>query len=157
VASAPPLVGRVRELGLLARHLTDDGAFPPVPLLLLAGEPGIGKTRLLHEVAARAHVEGWCVLEGGCQRRSGQEAYAPLVGVLAQYIAQASPTQLRVDLQGCTWLVPMLPELAERTLVPQPQWTSSPEQERRLLFAAVARFLANVAGPAGTLLLLDDL
>jgi predicted ATPase len=33
----------------------------------------------------------------------------------------------------------------------------SPEQERRLLFAAVARYLATIAGPAGTLLVLDDL
>jgi tetratricopeptide (TPR) repeat protein len=47
--------------------------------------------------------------------------------------------------------------LAEARLVQAPAWTLSPEQERRLMFAAVGRFLANVAGPAGTLLVLDDL
>jgi tetratricopeptide (TPR) repeat protein len=53
--------------------------------------------------------------------------------------------------------VRLLPELAEATLVPLPQWKLPPIQERRLMFAAVGRFLANIAGPAGTLLILDDL
>src|SRR5437870_2546940 len=53
--AAPPFVGRTRELALLARHLA--GAGPP--LLLLAGEPGIGKTRLLHAALPRAVAQGW--------------------------------------------------------------------------------------------------
>jgi tetratricopeptide (TPR) repeat protein len=54
-------------------------------------------------------------------------------------------------------LVRLLPELAAGPIEPLPSWTLSPEQERRLMFAAVRRFLANVAGAAGTLLALDDL
>jgi predicted ATPase len=54
-------------------------------------------------------------------------------------------------------LVRLLPELADGPIEPLPAWTVPPEQERRLLFAAVARLLGNVAGPAGTLLVLDDL
>jgi predicted ATPase len=42
-------------------------------------------------------------------------------------------------------------------LPPLPPWTLTPEQEQRLVFDAVARFLINVGGPAGTLLVLDDL
>jgi tetratricopeptide (TPR) repeat protein len=53
--------------------------------------------------------------------------------------------------------VPLLPELAAGPIEPLPAWTLSPEQERRLLFNAVVRFVSNVAGPAGTLLVLDDL
>jgi hypothetical protein len=45
--------GRARELALLKRHLVDEGPL----VLLLAGEPGIGKTRLLH-AASRAIVRG---------------------------------------------------------------------------------------------------
>ncbi len=148
-----PLVGRARELTVLEQHLA--GAGPPV--LLLAGEPGIGKSRLLGEATRRAAERGWTVLEGGCQRRSGQEPFAPLVGALEGHIRHTSLASLRTGLDGCAWLVRLLPELAETTLVPAPSWTLLPEQERRLMFAAVGRFLANVAGPAGTLLVLDDL
>jgi tetratricopeptide (TPR) repeat protein/transcriptional regulator with XRE-family HTH domain len=148
-----PLVGRTRELVVLVQHLAGTG--PPV--LLLAGEPGIGKSRLLQEATGLAAAQGWTVLEGGCQRRSGQEPFAPLVGALEGSIHRMSLTQQRRALDGCAWLVRLLPELAETTLVQAPSWTLPPEQERRLMFAAVGRFLANIAGRAGTLLVLDDL
>jgi predicted ATPase len=67
------------------------------------------------------------------------------------------PAQLRADLRGCAWLVRLLPELAEGPIEPLPAWTLPAAQERRLMVEAVARFLANVAGPIGTLLVLDDL
>lgn len=148
-----PLIGRQQELLALQRHLAGEGP----PLLILAGEPGIGKTRLLEEAACRAAEQGWTVLAGGCHRRSGQEPYAPFVGILARFLAGRSPAQQRLDLLNCSWLVRLLPELAESVVVPAPSWTLPAEQERRLVFAAVTRLLANVAGPAGTLLLVDDL
>jgi tetratricopeptide (TPR) repeat protein len=148
-----PLVGRAQELLVLERHLDNEG--PPV--LLLAGEPGIGKSRLLREGKQFASRRGWTVLEGGCQRRSGQEPYAPLVGALEGYLHRASSAFARASLEGCAWLVRLLPELVETTLVPAPSWTLPSQQERRLMFASVDRFLANVAGSAGTLLVLDDL
>ena len=149
----PSLVGRQRELALLQRHLRGEG--PPV--LLLAGEPGIGKTRLLREAAAWAPESGLTLLEGGCHRRGGQEFYAPLLPALERRIRGVSPAQARTDLCGCAWLARLLPELAELGIEPLPAWALSPEQERRLVFNAGARFLSNVAGPAGTLLVLDDL
>jgi tetratricopeptide (TPR) repeat protein/transcriptional regulator with XRE-family HTH domain len=150
--ATPPFVGRRAELALLARHLA--GEEPP--LLLLAGEPGIGKTRLLREAAARGREAGWSVLEGGCQRRGGQDPYAPLLHALEGRLGQASKRQARADLTGCAWLVRLLPELAETTVVPAPRWALPPEQERRLMFQAVGRFLTNVSGPSGVLLVLDD-
>jgi transcriptional regulator with XRE-family HTH domain len=69
----PVLVGRDHERSQLARHRRGEGP----PLLLLAGEPGIGKSRLLAEAAAQAQEQGWAVLAGGCHRRSGQEPFAP--------------------------------------------------------------------------------
>jgi transcriptional regulator with XRE-family HTH domain/tetratricopeptide (TPR) repeat protein len=149
----PPLVGRKGELAVLQQLL--DGSGPP--LLLLAGEPGIGKTRLLREAATRARAAGWTVLEGGCSRRGGQVLYAPLLEALEGRMRSQPQESLRADLQGCTWLVRLLPELAEQELLPFPAIQVPPEQERRLLFAAVARYLTTIAGPAGTLLVLDDL
>ncbi len=124
---------------------------------MLAGEPGIGKSRLLHVAIPRAVARGWRVLEGGCRRRGGQEPYAPLLEALQRALRLQSPRQLRTALVGCAWLVRLLPELADGPIEPLPTWTAPAEQERRLVFAAVARLLANVAGPSGTLLLLDDL
>jgi tetratricopeptide (TPR) repeat protein len=137
----------------LADHLLGEGP----PLLVLAGEPGIGKSRLLQVAAQQAAAQGLCVLAGGCQRQGGQAPYAPLLEALAGCIGEQRHADLHRVLQGCAWLVRLLPELAEGPIDPVPHWTLSPDQERRLTFGAVARFLANVAGPAGTLLLLDDL
>src|SRR5207237_384705 len=61
--------------------------------------------------------------------------------------------QMRAALAGCAWLVRLLPELAE-VLELLPAVSYPPEQERRLIQAAVARVLTNVAGSAGTLLIL---
>jgi len=188
----PPLVGRARELDLLERHLM--GAGPPV--LMFAGEPGIGKmllanpplrvsdasncvwsrvaatcqegsievrqqhlgkTRLLDEAAARAPRHGLRVLHGGCQRRDAEAPYAPLPDALMRFIDGLSPARRRTDLQGCAWLARLLPELADAMPEPLPAWPLPPGDERRLMVEALARFLGNVAGPAGTLLALDDL
>jgi tetratricopeptide (TPR) repeat protein/DNA-binding XRE family transcriptional regulator len=148
-----PLVGRRQELSALGRHLACEGP----PLLLFAGEPGIGKSRLLEESARQAVERGWTVVAGSCHRRSGQEPYAPFIGALTHVVSTRPPTRQRLDLHGCAWLVRLLPELAETVMAPAPSWTLPPEHERRLMFGAVARYLANIAQPVGTLLVLDDL
>jgi tetratricopeptide (TPR) repeat protein/transcriptional regulator with XRE-family HTH domain len=151
--TTPLFVGRAPELALLERHLAGEGP----PILLFAGEPGIGKSRLLHAAVPQARDQEWCVLEAGCQRRGGHEPYAPLLGAVQHYIREQSPDRLRLDLQGCAWLIRLLPELADGPIPPLPSWTLTPDQEYRLMVEAVSRFLTNIAGPAGTLLVLDDL
>lgn len=148
-----PIVGRAQEVALVERHVS--GAGPP--LLLLNGEPGIGKSRLLQEAMVMAHTRGMTILEGGCHWNTCQEPYAPVIGSLEQYLARTSPSQCRADLRGCAWLTRLLPELEEIIGAPTSSWPLTPEQERRLTFGAVARFLANISGPAGTLLVVDDL
>lgn len=152
-----PLVGREDELALLHRFLTGEGERTDTTrVLFLAGEPGIGKTRLLQATAQEAVARGWCVLFGGCQRRGGEDPYAPLPEALAHHIDLCPPASLGATLAGCAWLVRLAPELAA-VLEPLPAAAVAPEQERRLIHAAVARFLANVAGTTGTVLILDDL
>jgi transcriptional regulator with XRE-family HTH domain len=105
--SGAVFVGRVPELDLLERHLAGDG--PPV--LLLAGEPGIGKSRLPEQAAQRAPAAGWCVLVGGCQRRGGQAPYTPLLEAVDAALQDRTPAHLRLALLGCARLVRLLPEL----------------------------------------------
>ncbi|MBV9598691.1 MAG: AAA family ATPase, partial [Chloroflexi bacterium] len=151
------LIGRTPEVALIERHLSRAGG----PLLVFGGEPGLGKTRLLAEAAHRAISHGWCVLEGGCQRRSGQEPFAPLVGAIARFVGGREREALRSDLQGCAWLVRLLPELTDEIGEQLPSLTVPADQERRLMFQAVRRLLNNVAArdapETGVLLVLDDL
>ncbi len=152
VEGVPPFVGRASELALLERHLAGEGP----PLLMLAGEPGIGKSRLLRAAIPRAAGAGLRVLEGGCRQRGGQEPYAPFLPAFQRHLQSRRPAQLREDLRGCAWLVRLLPELAGGPIEPLPTNPMPPEHERRLVFTAVTRFLTNVAGPIGALLVLDD-
>jgi tetratricopeptide (TPR) repeat protein/transcriptional regulator with XRE-family HTH domain len=151
--AAPPFVGRARELALFDRHLAGQGP----PLLVVTGEPGIGKSRLLQAAAARAVGYGLRVLAGGCGRQGGETPYTPLLEALQGYLLALPPTALRPALEDCAWLVRLLPELAGGLIEPLPAWTLPPEQERRLMTDAVKRVLTNIAGPSGILLLLDDL
>lgn len=151
-ASAPlELIGRNAELQVLESHINGEGP----PLLLLAGEPGIGKTRLLQEGERCGIAAAMEVMRGGCHRRSAQEPYTPVIEALSDYIDRQPATRMRSILKGCSWLVRLLPELADA--LPPPPDGLHPTQERRLLLRAVIRFLRNVAGTGGVLLELDDL
>ena len=74
-------VGREAELGRLVqaldRTIAHDGR-----LMLLVGEPGIGKTRIARELALRAVALGVAVRWGRCQETEGAPSYWPWVQVL---------------------------------------------------------------------------
>ncbi|MDE2572388.1 MAG: AAA family ATPase [bacterium] len=146
-----PLAGRQSELARIERHLQARQEAG----LLLAGEPGIGKTRLLDEAAARA-ASRFLVLQGASQRLLAPPPYEPILGALEQFISGRPPqARVRAALRGNPWLARLLPELAP--LCP-PELSALPDQdERRLTFHALADFLVEIAAPRGVLLLLDDL
>lgn len=147
------LVDRVAELDAIERHLAGHGA----PVLLLAGEPGIGKSRLLQEAVERAPAHDLTALHGASQRRTAREPYAPFPEMIGRYLGQQTAAMQKRTLAGCAWLARLVPEVLELTEAPPWFGELPPEQERRLAFAAVRRFLANVAGHGGTLLVLDDI
>lgn len=150
--SPTSLVGRAREVALLDRHLAGQGR----AVLLFDGEPGVGKSRLLREASARGKAGGWTALRSGCHKRGGQAPYTPILDALQGRLQRRTAAQLREDLDHCRWLAHLLPELVEAGALPAPP-ALAPEQGRRLMFSAVSQFLTNIAGPAGTLLVLDDL
>jgi class 3 adenylate cyclase/pimeloyl-ACP methyl ester carboxylesterase len=148
-------VGRERELERL-RHHWERVRTGQCQLILLTGEPGIGKTRLAAEFALAAHAEGATVLFG----RSDEAAalpYQPFVEALRHYVAACPPNELRARL-GATGaeLVRLVPELAQRLsdlLAPPVE----AERERYRLYEAFATFLAETSRASPTVIVLDDL
>jgi predicted ATPase len=154
-----PLAGRTRELAEIRAHLAGLGP----PFLLLSGEPGIGKTRLLDAAAQYASRGGWRVIRGGCQRRNG-DPYAPLTAAISESLGDLPDGDRQSTLRDAGYLHLLLPELLDAGRAhlsdpgagPPPAPTP-PEHQRRLLFASVRKYLHAIAAEAGTLLILDDL
>jgi AAA ATPase domain len=90
-------VGREAELATLAADLdaTADGRGGVV---LVAGEPGIGKTRLAEELAAQATTRGALVLWGRCWEGEGAPAFWPWIQIVRGYVETADPAALRQDM-----------------------------------------------------------
>ncbi len=151
-----PFVGRQAELDRVGAAW--QAALVAGPgLVLLGGEPGIGKTRLAMEHARIAHREGADVLVGRCDEDLAVP-YQPFAEALSRAIRQVPPDELPSLLGGQGGeLVRLVPDLAD--LVPDlPRPVSSdPETDRFRLFDAVAGALARLSRRAPLVLVLDDL
>jgi DNA-binding winged helix-turn-helix (wHTH) protein/tetratricopeptide (TPR) repeat protein len=149
---AQPFVGRehaMQELGRLLRAALDGrGRFA-----MLTGEPGIGKTRTLEELAAQARALGMRVLEG-----EGSPAYWPWTQVLRAALADADAARLLARLgDGGAELSQLMSELRGRFAAPpRPQPLDAAEARFRL-FDAITSLLAQLARAQPLLLTFDDL
>jgi class 3 adenylate cyclase/tetratricopeptide (TPR) repeat protein len=126
-------------------------------LVVVSGEPGVGKTRLVAELARRVHDEGAVVLFGRCDEDLAVP-YQPFVEALGAYVAAVSPDEL-AD-QAARYggdLARLVPVLRERVPALGDPLRADPDTERYRLFESVAAFLRAVAAGAPTLLVLDDL
>ena len=149
-------VGRAGELAELVAGL--DGAFDGHGrLLLLAGEPGIGKSRLAEALLKHARARGAAVLVGRCWEAGGAPAYWPWIQALRVYIGDTGSEQLRGQLgAGAADLVQLLPELRERfPELPEPAPLEG-EGARFRLFEAVRSFLVSAADARPLVVVLDD-
>jgi DNA-binding SARP family transcriptional activator len=157
VAGVGPFVGRERELGELlgglAAALAGSGR-----LFLISGEPGIGKSRLLEQLAGQARERGAEVLVGRCWEAGGAPAYWPWVQVLRACVRDRDPELVRGQLgRGAADLAQILPELHELYgQLPAPP-SGDPEGARFRLFEAATSFLRAVALTKPLLIVIDDL
>jgi tetratricopeptide (TPR) repeat protein len=151
------LVGRARELETLRAGLAS--AIGGVPrLFLLAGEPGIGKTRLAYEVAAAARADGARVLWGRCLEGGGAPAYWPWVQIVRDYVEDADVTTLAADLgAGAADIAHIVPAVQERLPGVPPLPAREPEQARFCFFDSLTTFLRNASRRQPLVLVLDDL
>ena len=152
-AAAGPLIGRRPEMGQLEEWWREEGE----RVMLLAGDPGIGKTRLLAETAVRASAEGAIVLAG----RAPEETlvpYQPFLEALGHYVFHATFDELRVVAREYgAELARLIPELRRRLPDLPPRDPGDPETDRYRLFEAVAGLLAAISAAAPVLIVLDDL
>ena len=145
-------VGREQVLQTL-RDAWEEVARGGTRTILLAGEPGIGKTRTASEVARAVHAAGGLVLYGRCDEDLGVP-YQPFVEALDHYSATATELDLG---RMAGELLRLVPELRARVpSLPDPV-RSDPRSEEHRLFEAVTSWLIAASRKAGLVLVLDDL
>jgi DNA-binding SARP family transcriptional activator len=154
--SGPAFIGRDREVGQMTRAW-DSALDGERGCVLLAGEAGIGKTRLAAEFARMSQPEVVRVLYGRCDEGLGVP-YQPFVEALRMYVQTASDLDLRRGLgRYRNELVRLLPELPDRTTGLAPPLQSDAATEQYRLFEAVLGWLDAAADTTPVLLILDDL
>jgi DNA-binding CsgD family transcriptional regulator len=151
------LIGRDRELNILLQALRDarEGTGSCV---LLAGEAGIGKSRLVAEMRTRASSERFLILDGHCFEQDVSFPYAPWVDALRAFLAQKSSAET-AELLGPlgSELVKLLPELSLLLPSIQPTPALDPPAEKHRLFESIARFATSLAASHPVLIILEDL
>jgi hypothetical protein len=150
-------VGRMRELTEL-RTALDDVFTGRGRLLCIAGEPGIGKTRLATELAGYASGRGARVLWGHCWEGGGALANWPWIQILRTLLQAPG----RPDLgPGAAWVARLVPELrthvADLPELPAASLSLEPDRTRFYLFDAVGTLLKAAFARQPALLVLDDL
>lgn len=150
-------VGRERVMTSLAARLAD-ASEGRGSVVMLAGEPGIGKTAIVREFASSARESGVLVLSGSCVEGGWQPAYGPWVEALGGFLAGLDSARLSSfvgeHVPPLAELFPSLRSALPGTAEPAPL---APSEARFRLYEAVARLLAEVAEEAPVLLALDDL
>lgn len=147
-----PFVGRAAELVQLERWWLDEGS--DTKLVIVFGDPGVGKSRLLSEFAARAGMSATPVLRGRAVETGGSP-YEPVLGAVRQLVTTASDSFLDSldDMTvGALWRV--VPELRVRRPAFAARAAGWEDLDRSSLLDAVADCIASGRPP---LLVLDDI
>jgi len=147
-------VGRQRELADLQRTLAaEDGAELPA-LFFVAGESGVGKTRLLHELIAQAEADGARVIGGACVELGEDELpYAPLVGALRPLQRSCEPVLDELSAGTRSQLARLNPEIGDPSAEPE----SERGEAQRRLFDAFLELTDRLADERPVLLWIEDI
>jgi DNA-binding SARP family transcriptional activator len=149
--------GRVPEMSRLLGRLAETAAGRG-GVVLLAGEPGIGKSHALQQLAAAARASSATVLTGRCVEGTWVPPFRPFAEAITGYGESVGPERFAADLGPVAAVLariaPRLPELLPG-LAPPP--ALQPDAERFRLLDAAAQFFTALSGRSAVLLILDDL
>jgi DNA-binding CsgD family transcriptional regulator len=156
-----PFVGRRRELPELLAHL-DAARQGSGSVVLVSGEPGVGKTRLLAELAHHARADGWRVIEGRAYETEGMPPYLPWTEALRAHVRACSPEELSVQLgAGAAHIALLVPDITDGRAGSFRHAAPPPDHERYQLFESVVHLLQalgrSLSPRSGLLVVLDDL
>ncbi len=159
ISEATPFVGREAERAelrqLLERAMTGSGS-----LVMIGGEAGVGKTRLIRELAQEAEKRGVTVRVGHCYEMEGSPPYIPFIEMIQQAIRAAAPDPqaLRAVLaESAPEIARIVPEL--RRLFPDlpPPLDLPPEQERHYIFTSIREFVQRASSINPLVVVIEDL
>ncbi|HJZ46222.1 MAG TPA: AAA family ATPase [Roseiflexaceae bacterium] len=148
----PVLIGRAGAVAAL-EQLIDALATPRSQMLLISGDAGIGKSRLVGEAKTYANARGATVFQGACFPQDQTCPFAPLLDLVRANFADPAG-----DLAPFAHeLYPLLPDLLPppTTIIPAPATDS--EQQKHRLFAALARLILRGAVQRPLVLIIEDL
>jgi tetratricopeptide (TPR) repeat protein len=157
MARADTFVGRAAELDVLdaalIRARAGEGA-----LVLVAGEPGIGKSSLIDHFTVAARTRGAGVSWGRCWEAGGAPAYWPWVQAIRALVREKDDETIReLAGDGAAALAQIVPEVGDQFEQPQDAGFADPDTARFRLFDAVALFLRAAAeAEAALVVALDD-
>src|SRR5256886_14893617 len=148
----PTLVGRDSELSTLEDALLSalrgDGG-----VVIVGGEAGMGKTRLVNAVAGRARRLGCVVISGGCSEAELSLPYLPFLEAIGNYLATAEVGPLRERLGSATdELAQLFPQLGRPA-----SSAGDAAQAKMRLFESMLMLLRDAARSRALLLILEDL
>ena len=150
-------VGREREMAELMAFL-DSSMAGQGRLVMLAGEPGIGKTRTATELASKAQERGAQVYWGWCYEGEGAPPYWPWIQSIRSYVRTATAARLESEMgSNAATIATLLPEVHEKLpgLMTPPEL--EPEQARFRLFDSIAAFLKSASATTPLVIVLEDL
>lgn len=150
-------VGRDREQAELRKAFEEVMAGTP-QLIMLVGEPGIGKTRAAEELATYAKLKGAEILLGRCYEGEGAPPYWPWIQIVRAYLGDRSPQELlKLMGAGAPDIAQVVSEVRERLPgLPEPVPLDA-DQARFRFFQSIATFFKNASAEHPLLVILDDL